>query len=54
MNNDEGNEVISDLSNLFIAENLFYKVRETLIEVMRHYEIVENFRFLVPHSKFSW
>ncbi|KAK6780355.1 hypothetical protein RDI58_022539 [Solanum bulbocastanum] len=53
-NNDEGNEVISDLSNLFIAENQIYKDKGTLMEVMRHYGVVEKFRFPVSRSSSSW
>ncbi|KAK4724829.1 hypothetical protein R3W88_027608 [Solanum pinnatisectum] len=45
-NTDEGNGIISDLSNLFIAENQIYKDKETLMEVMRHYGVVEKFSFL--------
>ncbi|KAK4734968.1 hypothetical protein R3W88_009229 [Solanum pinnatisectum] len=42
-NTDEGNGVISDLSNLFIAKNQIYKDKGTLMEVMRHYGVVEKF-----------
>ncbi|KAH0707537.1 hypothetical protein KY290_012050 [Solanum tuberosum] len=52
-NTDEGNGVISDLSNLFIAENQIYNDKETLMEVMRHYGVVEKFRFLVTRSSSS-
>ncbi|KAH0743268.1 hypothetical protein KY290_031261 [Solanum tuberosum] len=52
-NNDEENEVISDLSNLFIAENQIYKDKETLMEVMQHYGVIEKFRFLVSRSSSS-
>ncbi|XP_049399818.1 uncharacterized protein LOC125863890 [Solanum stenotomum] len=50
-NNDEGNKVINDLSNLFVAENQIHKDKGTLMEVMRHYGVVEKFKFLV--SRFS-
>ncbi|XP_049356847.1 uncharacterized protein LOC125821471 [Solanum verrucosum] len=52
-NTDEGNGVISDLSNLFIAENQIYNDKETSMEVMRHYGVVEKFRFLVTRSSSS-
>ncbi|KAK6792028.1 hypothetical protein RDI58_011109 [Solanum bulbocastanum] len=52
-NNDEGNEVINDLSNLFIDENQIYKDKRTLMEVMRHYGVIEKFRFLVSRSSSS-
>ncbi|XP_049414466.1 uncharacterized protein LOC125877172 [Solanum stenotomum] len=52
-NNDEENEVISDLSNLFIAGNQIYKDKETFMEVMQHYGVVEKFRFLVSRSSSS-
>ncbi|KAH0662483.1 hypothetical protein KY284_027414 [Solanum tuberosum] len=52
-NTDEGNGVISDLSNLFIAENQIYNDKETLMEVMRHYGVVEKFRFIVTRSSSS-
>ncbi|KAH0717365.1 hypothetical protein KY285_013396 [Solanum tuberosum] len=52
-NTDEGNGVISDLSNLFIAENQIYNDKKTLMEVMRHYGVVEKFRFLVTRSSSS-
>ncbi|XP_049375485.1 uncharacterized protein LOC125840558 [Solanum verrucosum] len=52
-NTDEGNGVISDLSNIFIAENQIYNDKETLMEVMRHYGVVEKFRFLVTRSSSS-
>ncbi|XP_049405088.1 uncharacterized protein LOC125868503 [Solanum stenotomum] len=52
-NTDEGNGVISDLSNLFIAENQIYKNKGTLMEMMRHYEVVEKFIFLISRSSSS-
>nr|AAV31178.1 Putative transposase, identical [Solanum tuberosum] len=52
-NTDEGNGVISDLSNLFIAEKQIYNDKETLMEVMRHYGVVEKFKFLVTRSSSS-
>ncbi|XP_049387280.1 uncharacterized protein LOC125851550 [Solanum stenotomum] len=52
-NTDEGNGVISDLYNLFIAENQIYNDKEALLEVMRHYGVVEKFKFLVTRSSSS-
>ncbi|KAH0721559.1 hypothetical protein KY284_006589 [Solanum tuberosum] len=46
-NNDEGQEVINDLTNLLISENQIYKDKGTLMEVMRHYGVVKKFLYLV-------
>ncbi|KAK6787341.1 hypothetical protein RDI58_015866 [Solanum bulbocastanum] len=52
-NTDEGNGIISDLSNLVIAENQIYKDKGTLMKVMQHYGVVKKFRFLVSCSSSS-
>lgn len=45
-NSEEDNDVISDHSNLIVAENLVYKNRKILKEVMRHVGLVEKNEFL--------
>ncbi|KAH0781359.1 hypothetical protein KY290_000957 [Solanum tuberosum] len=49
-NYDEGHEVISDLTYMVITENQIYKDKKTLMEVMRHYEVVQKFQFLMSRS----
>ncbi|XP_049364122.1 uncharacterized protein LOC125828842 [Solanum verrucosum] len=55
-NNDEGQEVISDLTNLLISENQIYKDKGTLMEVMRHYGVVKKFFYYLkcPSENRSW
>ena len=44
-NNEGGDDIISDHSNLFVAEDQVYNDKETLKEVMRHVGLVEKFSF---------
>ena len=52
-NNEGGNDIISDHSNLFVAEDQVYNNKETLKEVMRHVELVEKFSFRVERCNAS-
>ena len=46
-NNEGGDDIISDHSNLFVAEDQVYNNKETLKEVMRHVGLVEKFSFRI-------
>ena len=52
-NNEGGDDVISDHSNLFVAEDQVYNNKETLKEVMRHIGLVKKFSFRVERCNAS-